>query len=144
MEAVAALLKIFMGLALIHFQKYWLLRRPCKTLISFFSGVKLKESILLMIWLEFHLLQEATHHIFFQGFKGKVITFLLHSENIKSEVPKKSFINFVNLFIQVNKFQKAPFDHHFMKKFNRLFYTALLQHVEFSFKSFGKKRLYEN
>ena len=26
LEAVAALLKIFMGLALVHFQKYWLLR----------------------------------------------------------------------------------------------------------------------
>jgi len=26
LEAVAALLKIFMGLSLVHFQKYWLLR----------------------------------------------------------------------------------------------------------------------
>ena len=26
LEAVGALLKIFMGLALVHFQKYWLLR----------------------------------------------------------------------------------------------------------------------
>ena len=94
-----------------------------------------------MIWLEFHPLQEVTHHIFFHGFKGKLITFLFLYENIlrisNPKCPKK-FLKFVTLFIQVNSFQKAPFDHHFMKKFNRLFYTAVLQHVEFSFKSFDE------
>ena len=74
--------------------------------------------------------KDALLHAINEEFVEAVEVLLDHEETIHK--PGELHVSLMNFFpiLQVNHFQKVSFVHHFIEKFDRLFYTTVLLFVK--------------